>query len=80
MNKVEQFYDLLEDEAIRWDGLDECIIGASSDGKVVYDIKKMITHFQAEGLSRENAIEHIDYNILGAYVGELTPIHIYTYE
>lgn len=71
---------LLQQDTILWDGLDECIVGVSTDGKAVYDIEKMITHFQTEGMSREEAEEWVDYNILGTYVGELTPIHIYTYE
>ena len=68
----------MNEDTIFWDGLNESIIGFSPDGRAVYDIEKMITHFQTEGMSREEATEWVDYNILGTYVGELTPINIYT--
>jgi len=69
----------MNEDTILWDGLNESIIGFSPDGIAVYDIEKMITHFQTEGgMSREEATEWVDFNILGTYVGELTPIHIYT--
>jgi hypothetical protein len=29
-------------------------------------------------MSEEDAMEYIDYNVLGAYVGDMTPIYIYT--
>jgi hypothetical protein len=29
-------------------------------------------------MSEEDAYEWVGYNILGVYVGEFTPIHIYT--
>jgi hypothetical protein len=31
-----------------------------------------------EDMSEIDAIEHLDYNILGSYVGDYTPIFIYT--
>jgi len=68
----------MNENTILWDGLNESIIGFSPDGVAVYDIEKMITHFQSQGMTREEAQEWVDFNILGAYVGELTPIHIYT--
>jgi hypothetical protein len=66
------------EEAILWDGLDGAIIGVSSDGRVVYDIRKIISELQEQGMREEEAIEWFDFNIESAYVGEYTPIHIYT--
>jgi hypothetical protein len=67
-------------EAIIWDDLNDAIIGFSTNYVAVYDIDKL-----AECLLKNNpeweeqdALEWIDYNILGAYVGEYTPLHIYT--
>ena len=67
-------------DAILWDDLDDAIIAFTPEYVAVYDIDKL-----AECLLRNNsdwceqdALEWIDYNILGAYVGEFTPIHIYT--
>ena len=67
-------------EAILWDGLDSCIVGMSTDGRAIYSLDNMLTHFQIhEEMSEEEAIEYIDYNIIAAYVGEYTPIHMHTH-
>ena len=65
-------------DAILWDGLDSAIIGYTDLGKAVYDIDKMISITQqTSGDSFEDALEWVHFNILNAYVGEYTPIHIY---
>lgn len=55
---------------------DSCIIGATYDGdKVIYDANKGIQKLMDEdGMSEEEAVEYFEYNILGAYMGESTPI------
>jgi hypothetical protein len=66
-------------EAILWDGLDDAIIGISIDNRTVYGLNKMILLFQEQGMSEEEAMEWIDFNIISAYVGEYTPIHIWEF-
>ena len=67
--------------AILWDNLNDAVIGVSDDQRAVYDIDKMAVCLQTnQGLSEDDAYEWIDYNILGVYVGEFTPIHIYTHQ
>lgn len=66
-------------EAILWDDLDDAIIGISIDNRVVYGLNKMMLLFQTMGMSEDEAMEWIDYNILSAYVGEYTPIHIWEF-
>jgi hypothetical protein len=66
-------------EAILWDGLDDAIIGISVDDRAVYGLNKMILLFQQQGMSEEEAIEWMDFNIISAYVGEYTPIHIWEF-
>lgn len=63
-------------DAVLWDGLDEALVGVSDCGKAVYDIYKMELIF-ARDMSFEDASEHVSYNILEAYVGEFTPIHVW---
>lgn len=64
-------------EAILWDNLDECIVGISVDGRVLYDTHRLLYYFTTvEELSEEDALEHINYNIIGSYVGEFTPLHV----
>jgi len=64
-------------------GLDAAIIGHASvwhpDGnkveRVIYDGPKLVSIFQQrDGMTDDEAIEYIDFNIEGGYVGEDTPI------
>ena len=65
--------------AVLWDDLNDAVIGISDNLCAVYDIDKIVECLQAnEALSEEDAYEWLGYNILGVYVGEFTPIHIYT--
>lgn len=59
------------------DGYDDCICGVieryGMPCVVCYDIEKIISNIMSESFSREEAMEHFNYNILGSYVGEYTP-------
>jgi hypothetical protein len=65
-------------EAILWDGFDEAIIGfETTDEKIIYDLEKMVRILIVrDKMTEEESREYIGYNILGAYVGERTPIVI----
>ena len=67
-------------EALLADGFDKAIIGMDIHGCVVYDYDKCI-HILMENDSMKNidAIEYMDFNVTGAYVGEYTPVFIKTY-
>jgi hypothetical protein len=79
MELLEKIRELYPD-AIVWDGLDDAIIGYSINGEVVYDVEKIIQILMKQDpeINEEEANEHFDFNIAGSYVGEFTPIHIYT--
>jgi len=66
------------------DRFDECIVGIVSrfglPDCVGYDMNKIIQVLQNEGLTYEEAEEYFDFNILGAYVGETTPVYIQSFE
>ena len=56
------------------------IIGQSdSDDRIVYSVKKIID-ILSEDMTREEAVEFYEYNILGAYMGEMTPIYVSDYD
>jgi len=58
------------------DGFDEAIIGVEERaGVVAYDIDKII-EILSRDMTEDEAIEYFDFNIIGAYVGERTPIYI----
>lgn len=64
-------------DAIFWDNLDGAIIGVSTDGRVVYSMERMLEYFQSRGMSEDESIEYIDFNILGVYINEHAPIHMW---
>jgi len=55
----------LEKEAIVLHGLNDAIAGASDCGRLIYDYKKVVSIFEKEGMTQEEAIEWIDYNVMG---------------
>jgi|DEB0MinimDraft_6_1074348.scaffolds.fasta_scaffold00095_45 hypothetical protein len=60
---------------IKIDGHDSAIIGMDArSGALVYGYWALVDSFVSQGMDHEEAIEWIDYNIVGAYVGEMTPI------
>ena len=65
-------------EAALWDGLDDAIVGIGlRDTKLVavYDYDRMVAVFCArEGWEQDAAVEWVEYNVIGAYVGPYTPL------
>ena len=55
----------LEKEAIVLHGLNDAIAGASDCGRLIYDYKKVISIYEKEGMTQEEAIEWVDYNVMG---------------
>jgi hypothetical protein len=65
---------LPEDQFLKADGFDEAIIGLEvSTNRLIYSVSKCIK-ILSEQMEEEEAVEYFEYNIRGAYVGELTPI------
>ena len=81
----QELADLYNDEELLFaDGFDDCIIGVVSGldsiYRVVYDTGKMISKLISDGMTAEEAEEYFDFNILGAYVGDRTPLYVNVYE
>lgn len=67
-----------DSEFLKADGFDSCVIGVDSDYRLVYSIEDCLTVLiERDGMTSDDAIEHMDYNVIGSYVGEMTPIFIY---
>lgn len=68
----------MSEERLYMDGHDNAVIGygnqCSKDRLVIYSLKKIIENLVSQGMDEEEALEFADYNILGAYLGEGTPI------
>ena len=63
------------------DGFDEAFVGigrrCSRPDVAVYDVSKMVSILvKRDGMSEEEAIEYIEFNTIGAWVGEQTPIYL----
>ena len=43
----------------------------------VLDVEKMLKKMESEGMTREEAIEYFEFNILGAHVGEENPVYLH---
>ena len=70
---------LEENECLVADGFDSALIGITSgiNPVAVYDINQMLTILvKREKMNVEDALEHLDFNGIGAYVGEKTPIYM----
>jgi hypothetical protein len=66
------------EELIKADNFDDAVVGIEVNTlRLVYSIDKMIA-ILTEDMSYEYAIEYLDFNVFSAYVGERTPIYIYT--
>lgn len=72
--------------ALKIDGLDEAIIGISdvwdSSGKkeerFIYSGEKIVDIlYERDGMKYEEAMEYIEFNIEGAYVGPNTPVVVW---
>ena len=70
----------MNDEPLKADGFNDCIIGTDYKKlRVVYSIERMLqVMITRDGMSMEEAIEFFDFNIGGAYVGEMTPMYVWT--
>ena len=72
-------YDLHDESTLKADGFDEAIIGITNNQILVYSIEKMIDILmEEEELEEIDAIEHLSFNVFNNYVGDFTPIYVYT--
>ena len=71
---------LQESSALLADGFDSCIIGfCPKSEKFVYSREKMIELLiERGGMSNIDAVEFLECNVWDAYLGEHTPIYIWT--
>ena len=85
---VEEISTYIEEQGMEGvllaDGLEAAFIGVScgfGPNKAIYDWDKCVEVFMnRDGMTYEEAVEWIDYNVTGAYVGEQTPEFIFLYD
>jgi len=76
---LEEYGDLIGDvELVTADGFDDAILGIDSKSyRVIYDADIMVEILmEDEGMSEEDALEHLDFNVFNAWIGDQTPIYL----
>jgi hypothetical protein len=81
MDNREQIQELIGEEyldkVLFADGFDDAIIGFDQESqRVVYSQQRMILTLMNDGMTLEDAIEFLGFNVWCAYVGEHQPIYI----
>jgi hypothetical protein len=70
----------LDGDILLADGFDEAIIGyahVQSEAVAVYDSSICIKILmEAHGMEFQDAVEFFEFNVLGAYLGEKTPLFV----
>lgn len=77
MTKLEELEFAFPDiEMTIADGFDDCILGIESQSeKVIYSYNKCVkVLMERDNMTYIEAVEFMDYNVVGSYVGEKTPI------
>lgn len=74
----------IDPELVLADGFDDCIIGVThipgGEDVVAYNVQEVIATLRVrDGMAEEEAIEFFEFNVLGAYIGDRTPIFIETF-
>ena len=69
------------EEALLADGFEEAFLGVSEvfgrPPLATYDRDKCIDNLvKRDGMTYEEAVEHFDFNVTGAWVGDGTPIYL----
>lgn len=79
----ESIIELIGDDqrVMFYDGLDEAIIGTAErfnmSSVVAYDVEKILgIYMKRDGMSHEEAQEFFDFNVIGGWNGEETPVFI----
>jgi hypothetical protein len=77
--QINEYLESIEESALLADGFDAALIGFSQRMNepmlAVYSYEKMVqVLMDNDDLSYDDAVEYVDFNVVGAWVGEQTPI------
>jgi hypothetical protein len=73
--------DETEEEIVVCDGLDEALVGVTcyQPGRpvcAVYRYAGCVRVLVEQGMSEEEAVEYVEFNTVGAWVGDRTPVFV----
>lgn len=73
MNRILEYFE--GSELLTADGFDEAVIGVDTHtDRVIYSLRRCREILMSQGMSYEEALEYLDFNVVDAYVGKQTPI------
>ena len=78
MNRKEIEEKYKDEKMLFADGFDKAIIGVGhiqSKRIVAYDAKRCIKILMKD-MTHNDAVEYFDFNVIGAYVGDYTPVFL----
>ena len=79
-DKILEYYGDTDDIVFAG-GLDDAIIGFDPNAwKVVYSRNECIKIMVKDQMGEEEAIEYLEFNTFGAYIGDKTPIWAETFD
>jgi hypothetical protein len=68
---MDRYIESCEDDAIRLTDMDECCIGTNQKGYLIYCYDKMLEFYiNKRGYSYEDAISHLDFNVVNISIGD----------
>lgn len=70
-------------ETLLADGFDEALIGIVrqfSRHLALYDYRACVRILQSQGMTEEDAVEYMEFNVLGGWVGTHTPLFVDYYD
>jgi len=81
--RLAQIFGQLPPEALVADGFDEALLGVchrfGQEPVAAYDYEKCISVLMKD-MTRDEAEEYFQFNVIGAWVGEYTPVFICVFE
>ena len=72
-----------EDEILMADGFEDAFLGVAMQFNKpisIFDYDKCLTILQKDGMSYIEAEEYMQFNVVGAYVGENTPAFLFKFK
>ena len=67
---IDDCKEYLDEHAIRFDDCDVAIIGYDQNGYIVYSYDKLVAVFILQGMTNDEAVEWIEYNVLPTNAGQ----------
>ena len=71
---------IIHTDLLKMDGFDDCIVGICErfgmDAVLAYDREKVLAKLMTDGMTRDEAEEFFEYNQIGAWMGDKTPVFV----